>query len=76
MANVGGVLNMDPLSVSYTHLDVYKRQMLMLAIMLCFAVYNAYKRVKYAMPAALVRLMTLSMVAGYLVCLLYTSRCV
>ncbi len=41
--------------------------LLMLAVMLFFAIYNAYKRVKTAMPPALIRLMALSMMAGYAV---------
>ncbi len=41
--------------------------LLMLAVMLSFAVYNARKRVKSEMPKELGRLMGLSMAAGYLV---------
>lgn len=41
--------------------------LLLLAVMLSFAVYNARKRVKHLMPPALVRLMGYSMLFGYLV---------
>lgn len=41
--------------------------LLMLAVMLSFAVYNARKRVKLEMPKKLRRLMALSMLCGYLV---------
>lgn len=41
--------------------------LLMLAVMLSFAVYNARKRVKSEMPKELARLMAVSMLCGYVV---------
>ena len=60
--------------VSYTHLDVYKRQLLFMGVT-AFIVYNGVEggieRVsRYMMPILLV------LVGGIAGCLLYTSRCV
>ena len=63
-------LDMVPWAVSYTHLDVYKRQVVNMAIIIINAFTNL-KRVKKAVS----RMMNIS-VAGYMACLLYTSRCV